>query len=111
MLSILLGCVPELPNEPYLWRDDASPVGVRRADVARAEGRVIEYLVASGTLEPEEKGCTGSAQAYQVITLETQTAFEVRLVRRPGLCRQAPEDTNLPPVPPTVEGPMTFAVR
>ena len=111
VVSLFVGCATSLPEEPYLWRDDARPVGVHRADIARAEGRVIEYLVASGTLEPVEVSCGRSARAFQVVTIETPAVYEVRLVLRPGLCAQAPESATLPPVPPTIERSMASAVR
>ena len=109
-LSLLLGCVPNLPREPYLWRDDAPLIGVHRADVARAEGRVIEYLVKSGTMGPEEVSCQDSPHAYAVVTAETETAFEVSVWSRAGLCYQAPEDTTVPPFLGVDDGPMEFAV-
>ena len=108
-LSLVLGCAT-MPREPYVWRDDVPLVGVHRADVARAEGKVIEHLLARGTLMPEEASCRSSARAYQVTTAETEAAYQVGLIARPGLCEQAPENTTLPPIPPTVEGPMMFAV-
>ena len=109
LLSLAIGCAT-IPQEPYLWRDDLRPVGVHRADVARAEGKVMEYLVATGTLGSPDESCTKSGRAFRVITIETPSAYEVRLGFRPGLCDQAPEDRTLPPVPPNVEGSMDFAV-
>jgi hypothetical protein len=109
LLTLVLGCTT-LPREPYLWRDDSQPVGVHRADVARAEGRVIEYLAARGILGPEEISCGRSPRAYNVLTTETETAFEVRVSYRPGLCYQAPEDTTLPPVSIFEHWPFEYAV-
>ena len=109
-LFFAVGCAT-IPREPYVWRDDKYPVGVHRADVARAEGRVIEYLVASGTLDKPGYGCQESTRAYEVATIETETAFQVRVIARPGLCKQAPEDTNLPSLPWGIyEGHLEFAV-
>ena len=108
-LMFAVGCAT-IPREPYVWRDDKPVIGVHRADVARAEGRVIEYLVSSGMLNHPEQGCEGSARACEVITVETETAYQVYLIPRPGLCDQAPEDTNLP-APWASEGPpIEFAV-
>ena len=70
----------------------------------------MEYLVAFGTLGSPDESCEKSGRAFHVITLETPPAYEVRLLFRPGLCDQAPEDRTLPPVPPQVEGSMDFAV-
>ena len=106
VLILVFGCATT-PREPYVWREDKPPVGVHRADVARAEGRVMEYLASSGGLDLP--GCRGRRD-YQVITVETETAYEVFLIPRPGLCDQAPEDTNVP-APWPWEGPPTeFAV-
>jgi hypothetical protein len=77
LLSLLVGCATT-PREPYLWRDDSLPVGVHRADVARAEGKVVEYLVASGTMRPEDVSCANSPRAFRVVTTETENAYEVR---------------------------------
>jgi hypothetical protein len=109
LLTLLIGCVTT-PREPYLWRDDIPPVGVHRADVARAEARVVEYLLASGTMGPEEVSCGNSPRAYRVVTTETENAYEVRVGYRPGLCNQAPEDPTLPPHEGIYEAPMEFAV-
>ena len=38
-------------------------------------------------------------------------AYEVALIPRPGLCRQASEDTTLPPPPGIYGGPMEYAAR
>jgi hypothetical protein len=109
LLSLAIGCVT-VPREPYLWRDDITlPVGVHRADVARAEGKVMEYLAATGELESPDE-CMKSGRIYQVATVEAPLAYEVRVATRPGLCRQAPEDTTLPPIAPGEEAPREFAV-
>lgn len=112
LMGVLVGCAAARPKEPYVWRDDDLPVGVHRADVARAEAVVLEFLESSGFFETiPHNDCLSSGRAWEVSTAETDLAFEVSLLMRTGLCSQAPEATTLPPMSLYQERPIMFAVR
>jgi hypothetical protein len=112
VVTLISGCAHGVHGfrEPLLWDDEAVVVTAHRADIAEAEGALIRQLRERGEFRPD-LGCEFSARACDVSTSETENAYQVFLVYRPELCRQASGDASLPPMARGADaGPMEFAV-
>jgi hypothetical protein len=70
---------------------------------------VVAYAEQVGLISPVD--CEWSRGVFEVVTRETEQAFQVTLVRRPGWCRPGTQD-SLPPVGNAIdEGGFEWAVR